>query len=213
MLDATLTPRESVSCDEGPNEEADQYVVEERPSAEGGGLSVRESIQNQRRNNFRPDRKRAVSIKEKKGYVYFIETHDSFYVKIGFSASLARRLAMFTTVMPGLRFIGCIPGTFADEQRFHSLFPSLRDVGEWFRNSPDLINFIGTLALIKDVPTSTENDVVNLHMFISRDIMDQVEDFRFENRLSSKLEAMEIIIAEGLRSLRAKRKKKQKPAE
>ncbi len=46
----------------------------------------------------------------KDGCVYFIETHDSAFVKIGYSANAVHRFKTISPLMPGLRLIGYMPG-------------------------------------------------------------------------------------------------------
>jgi DNA-binding CsgD family transcriptional regulator len=84
------------------------------------------------------------------GYIYFIETEDRQFVKIGYSANPYRRQQTLGTLRPGnfaLRLLGCIPGTVQTEQWLHSKFSADRDNGEWFRASPSLIQFIDSLGL------------------------------------------------------------------
>jgi T5orf172 domain len=89
------------------------------------------------------------------GFVYFLETHDGQFVKIGFSNSVARRFARISPLMPGLRVLGYMPGTRATEMWLHGRFAAHRERGEWFRTSDELRNFLthgGLLQLPPEPP-------------------------------------------------------------
>lgn len=92
---------------------------------------------------------------EKTGVVYFIETKDREFVKIGYSTQAYRRLWQLGTLRPGnyaLRLIGWLPGTLETERWLHEKFAADRDRGEWFRSSPPLRQFIETMGLIQPAP-------------------------------------------------------------
>lgn len=40
--------------------------------------------------------------------------------------------------LPHDELLGSVPGTYADEQRWHLVFADLREQGEWFRDTPEL---------------------------------------------------------------------------
>jgi hypothetical protein len=89
------------------------------------------------------------------GFVYFIETEDGEFVKIGYSARPYQRLSQLGTLRPGafaLRVIGWIPGTYRTERWLHAKFSTDRDNGEWFRNSMRLRAFIAAIGLVEPEP-------------------------------------------------------------
>lgn len=89
------------------------------------------------------------------GFVYFIETEDGQFVKIGYSTRPYRRLSQLGTLRPGnhaLRLIGWMPGTIQTERWLQGKFTADRDNGEWFRDSVGLRLFIGVLGLIQPKP-------------------------------------------------------------
>lgn len=51
----------------------------------------------------------------KQGRVYFIETHDGAFVKIGYSIDVPKRLDQLGVMMPGLRLLGYVPGSRKSE--------------------------------------------------------------------------------------------------
>ena len=65
----------------------------------------------------------------KGGFVYFFETNDGAFIKIGCSSDVARRLKQLGLKMPGLRVLGYIPGTFATERWIHAKFAKYRSPG------------------------------------------------------------------------------------
>ena len=91
----------------------------------------------------------AVGEEEKRGgCVYFIETHDGAFVKIGYSIHVPRRFDEIGVMLPGLRLIGYMPGTMATERWLHAKFAAHRERGEWFRHNEDVSRFIANLGLI-----------------------------------------------------------------
>jgi hypothetical protein len=98
------------------------------------------------------------------GHVYFIETEDGRYVKIGYSANVRVRLSQLGTLRSGsfgLRIIGSFPGSPATEKWLHNLFANERDNSEWFRSSDNLRLFINTLKLTPPsaLPTSRKRHI------------------------------------------------------
>jgi hypothetical protein len=88
---------------------------------------------------------------EKGGFVYFIETAEGEFVKIGYSRLVFSRLSQLGTLRPtnfNFRLLGCIPGTLQTEKWLHDKFAADRDAGEWFRASISLRAFIADVGLI-----------------------------------------------------------------
>jgi hypothetical protein len=88
-----------------------------------------------------------------RGYVYFIETEDAQYIKIGHSVNPITRLAQIGTWKP-VRLLGYMPGSRDMETSLHSKFASDRTSGEWFRASNELRLFISTLDLTVPIQPS-----------------------------------------------------------
>jgi hypothetical protein len=91
----------------------------------------------------------------KEGFVYFLQTEDGRFVKIGYSMQPYRRLSQLGTLRPGnhaLRIIGWMPGTIQTERWLQSKFSADRDNGEWFRDSTQLRQFISSMGLIEPEP-------------------------------------------------------------
>ena len=85
----------------------------------------------------------------KVGYVYFIATHDSAFVKIGFSVNIHRRFDHFEILWPALRLIGYMPGSRQTESWLHEKFSPFRENGEWFRYCEEVRQFVAVLGLIE----------------------------------------------------------------
>jgi len=67
------------------------------------------------------------------GYIYFVQTHDRRFLKIGWSRFLASRLRALQGAHPeSLWFIGVIKARSSDERRWHREWRRLRSNGEWF---------------------------------------------------------------------------------
>lgn len=75
--------------------------------------------------------------------IYFVQDSDSLAIKIGYAANPEERLATLQTANSStLRLLAELPGGRADEAALHRRFAASRLVGEWFRPSPDLIEFL-----------------------------------------------------------------------
>jgi hypothetical protein len=89
------------------------------------------------------------------GNVYFVETCDRQYLKIGFSTQVQKRLHTVLGIkLPGdfaLRVLGSIPGTRDTESWFHVTFAPARVNGEWFRQTPEIQAFLEALGFVPDV--------------------------------------------------------------
>jgi hypothetical protein len=80
--------------------------------------------------------------------VYFIQSGDSGPVKIGYSDDPGRRLAQLQTGHPESLVLLCwIAGGPTKEREVHDRFRAerLREDGEWFRPSADLMAYIGSV--------------------------------------------------------------------
>lgn len=83
--------------------------------------------------------------------VYFVVTSDERFVKIGYSATIMRRLVQLRTIGPGTRdarVIGYLPGTPGTEKWLHLKFARHRDSGEWFHYADEVKEFSGALLPI-----------------------------------------------------------------
>ncbi len=85
-----------------------------------------------------PDQRQAV--------IYFIQSEHGGPVKIGRADDLAKRLVGLQTSRPDkLVVLAAAPGTIAQEKELHRHFAEIREKGEWFTASPNL------MALVRDV--------------------------------------------------------------
>jgi hypothetical protein len=85
------------------------------------------------------------------GYIYFFETEDSQYVKIGYASKVSRRMAQISTLVP-MRMIGYFPGSYATESWLHQKFAGDWHTGEWFRSSSELREFVQMMGLLTVPP-------------------------------------------------------------
>lgn len=75
--------------------------------------------------------------------IYFVKCGD--FVKVGISnpQSLLGRLETLQTGSPTTyEVLGTIPGDHADEVALHRRFAHLRARGEWFRMTPELVEYL-----------------------------------------------------------------------
>jgi hypothetical protein len=76
--------------------------------------------------------------------IYFIEADACKAIKIGYSRSDPNeRLAILQTGSPAkLTRLALMAGSLSDEYKLHERFKALRSHGEWFRDEPELRDFI-----------------------------------------------------------------------
>lgn len=80
-----------------------------------------------------------------RGYVYFAQCGDT--IKIGFSMSVTGRIRSLQTSNGALVvLLGTIPGTRDREKAIHGMFRNARLAGEWFRATPELIDFVENIT-------------------------------------------------------------------
>lgn len=79
-------------------------------------------------------------------WVYFIETEDGRYVKIGKSRDVIKRFYALQTANPGLKLLGVVPESpEATEYTIHARFAADHYEGEWFHSSLRIGEFIKSL--------------------------------------------------------------------
>lgn len=87
------------------------------------------------------------------GVVYFIETCNGAFVKIGFSRNRARQTAacQFAAREFGLdtRLLGVMPGSIDTETWLHRKFARYRHKTEWYESSGEIRAFIAAVGLIE----------------------------------------------------------------
>lgn len=72
--------------------------------------------------------------------IYFIQTSDNRYIKIGTAEDPIKRLAGIQTSMPyKIRLIGVMLGDYALERVLHDKFRNTRVRGEWFQTTRQLV--------------------------------------------------------------------------
>lgn len=80
-----------------------------------------------------------------KGYVYFVR-RSSGLIKIGFSTTPTIRLrAIENGLGESIAILAVVEGSRKLERHLHDRFAAGRDVGEWFKSSPDLLRTIDAL--------------------------------------------------------------------
>jgi len=135
---------------------------EARSDRDATGLSLADWGSATERRDDRPLRVQAEEIIAKlrlehgggaKGFVYFVESGDGEYLKIGYSLNPQKRvLALTTASCKKLNVIGWMPGSRALEYAIHEEFAAVRNNGEWFEGSSLLKQFINLLDLARPDP-------------------------------------------------------------
>lgn len=76
--------------------------------------------------------------------VYFIRMRD--LIKIGYAAAIKQRVSAIADIMPyPVELLHHIPGDRFSEEYHHWKFGHLRVKGEWFKDDPELLDYIQSL--------------------------------------------------------------------
>ena len=80
-------------------------------------------------------------------HIYFVQESGAGFIKIGISSRVVERVYSILRSGPPHRLtvLAVIKGDRAMESGFHRRFSHAHILGEWFRPTPDLLNFITTL--------------------------------------------------------------------
>ncbi len=93
------------------------------------------------------------------GYIYFIDTADGQFVKIGYSVNVKRRLSELQVSSPcRLTLRGVVPGNREYEKGIHDIFSDQHVSGEWFRRvdwMDDVINDLDLTGIQDNVDNNT----------------------------------------------------------
>jgi hypothetical protein len=74
--------------------------------------------------------------------IYFVQTSDNQYLKIGKADDVAKRLSGLQTGQPQkLKLLATMPGGHEEERAIHQRFSHLRTHGEWFHSTPEVVTF------------------------------------------------------------------------
>lgn len=84
--------------------------------------------------------------------VYFAQTTDNRFVKIGYAADVKKRLEGLQTGTPEpLKLLAAIPGDHALERALHQRFAYLRHYREWFRTDPAIAQVAVSAARLQGI--------------------------------------------------------------
>lgn len=79
--------------------------------------------------------------------VYFVQSEHGGPVKIGFAEDVAKRMMQLQVSRPDkLVLLASMPGTVRDEADLHRRFVHLRERGEWFTGTQELMQVISSIA-------------------------------------------------------------------
>lgn len=99
------------------------------------------------------------------GYTYFVRRADGL-IKIGFSERPNRRVRGLAREHGELETLAIVPCSVAGEFETHQLFAVQRVEGEWFKSSPELLNFIEAVKNER-VPPAPEPKRIKIHPAIA----------------------------------------------
>lgn len=75
--------------------------------------------------------------------VYFAKNPASGLIKIGYTKNVSRRLSQLRVEFKArVSLLGLLQGDKIEEEKLHELFSSQRVTGEWFRECPEILDFI-----------------------------------------------------------------------
>lgn len=126
--------------------------------------------------------------RERKEYVYFLESSDGTAVKIGFSTNIPLRIQALKPKHPGIKLIGTMPGGYHKEHALHRKFSEYRLSGEWFATAEPVRKFIAKWPVKKK---SLDVDSAALHMLFDSSMLDRIENYRRElEKIPTRAEAI-----------------------
>jgi hypothetical protein len=74
--------------------------------------------------------------------IYFVQTADNQFVKVGKADDVAKRMSGLQTGHPQkLKLLATMPGSHDEERAIHQRFSHLRTSGEWFHSTPEIVTF------------------------------------------------------------------------
>lgn len=74
--------------------------------------------------------------------IYFVRAGDNGPIKIGTTIDVGMRLKTFQTIIYNITLLGVIEGGRSEEKSLHEQFSTIRLSGEWFQDTPELLEFI-----------------------------------------------------------------------
>ena len=84
-----------------------------------------------------------VKLKDRNGFVYFVQRGEDGPIKIGWSQNVARRIGELQVAnAEHLSLLGAIPGTMRDETKTHKRFTHLRINAEWFQGCEEIVEYV-----------------------------------------------------------------------
>lgn len=89
--------------------------------------------------------------------IYFIQTADNQYIKIGKADNPAKRIAELQTGAPlRLKILATMPGGHEIERAIHQRFSHLRTQGEWFYSTPEIVTYATKSTALSDALIDTD---------------------------------------------------------
>lgn len=93
------------------------------------------------------------------GYVYVAHAQDRSVIKVGYSVNPKLRIAQLRVGRKPMVFVGCMPGTLADEAAITSRFRQSQALGpcggmttDWFYWSDEIMSELNKLPLSPEMP-------------------------------------------------------------
>lgn len=81
--------------------------------------------------------------------IYFVQTNDNQYIKIGYAKDVTKRLDALQTGSPiGVKVLATQPGDHKIEYALHQKFAYCRVRREWFRAAPGLVEYAAQAAML-----------------------------------------------------------------
>lgn len=89
--------------------------------------------------------------------IYFVQTDDNRYIKIGYATNVKNRVDNLRTSSPHpLKLLGSMPGDAPLEKQIHARFGHLRANREWFVNDQEIVRLAVSASRLTGI--SGDND-------------------------------------------------------
>lgn len=114
------------------------------------------------RSRRRDGARHGVDPSAKETIIYFVQSEVGGPIKIGRTDDMAQRMSNLSVGRPDkLKALAAVPWTLLDERQVHQKFSHLREKGEWFSATEELLAFVANVAAAGTVVTSRDSGVTS----------------------------------------------------
>ncbi len=107
--------------------------------------------------------------------IYFAQALAIGYIKIGFTRSPVKRLAQLKdSSYEDTKMLATMSGGFKLEKSLHTKFADCRVFGEWFQPTPELLDYIKTVAIPFDSETAVAEEKLSISDYLPSKVRNEL---------------------------------------